>query len=105
MRRCRHTGDDLRVYAGLRADPFFLDVQALLKSPIVWKPPGACIRLVWRSLGATHTPYIWCMNQDDRNNYNLFLRLVVAITQIGNNFGYPHRLHFSAWYYCCYAIY
>jgi hypothetical protein len=31
--------------------------------------------------------------------------LIVAITQIGNNFGYLHRLHFSAWYYFCCAIY
>jgi hypothetical protein len=31
--------------------------------------------------------------------------LIVAITQIGNNFGYLHRLHFSAWHYFCYAIY
>jgi hypothetical protein len=30
--------------------------------------------------------------------------LGVTITQIGNNFGYLHRLHFSAWYYFCYAI-
>jgi hypothetical protein len=31
--------------------------------------------------------------------------VIVAITQIGNNFGYLHRLHFSAWHYFCYAIY
>ena len=31
--------------------------------------------------------------------------LVVAITQIGNNFGYLHGLHFSAWYYFYHAIY
>ena len=31
--------------------------------------------------------------------------LIVAITQICNNFGYPHRLHFSALYYFCCAIY
>jgi hypothetical protein len=33
------------------------------------------------------------------------ISLIVAITQIGNNFGYLHRLHFSAWHYFCYAIY
>jgi hypothetical protein len=31
--------------------------------------------------------------------------LIVTITQIGNNFGYLHGLHFSAWCYFCYAIY
>ena len=37
---------------------------------------------------------------------SLFLiGLVVAITQIGNNFGYLHGLHFSAWYYFYHAIY
>jgi hypothetical protein len=30
--------------------------------------------------------------------------LTVAITQIGNDFDYLHRLHFSAWYYFCHAI-
>jgi hypothetical protein len=39
------------------------------------------------------------------NDTKLKLKLGVAITQIGNNFGYLHRLHFSAWYYFCYAIY
>ena len=29
----------------------------------------------------------------------------VVITQFGNNFGYIHGLHFSVWYYLCYAIY
>ena len=32
-------------------------------------------------------------------------KVSVAITQIGNNFGYPHGLHFSAWYYFYHAIY
>ena len=31
--------------------------------------------------------------------------LDVVFTQIGNNFDYLHGLHFSAWYYFCYAIY
>ena len=35
-------------------------------------------------------------------NYEI---LDVAITQIGSNFGYPHGLHFSAWYYFYHAIY
>ena len=30
---------------------------------------------------------------------------IVAITQMGNNFGYPHGLHFSAWYYFYHVIY
>ena len=33
------------------------------------------------------------------------LKLIVVFTQIGNNFGYLRRLHFSAWYYFCYVIY
>jgi transposase len=42
---------------------------------------------------------------EDLEKIVLELRLNVAITQTGNNFVYPHRLHFSAWDYFCCAIY
>jgi KAP family P-loop domain len=42
---------------------------------------------------------------DSTYTHSLSIALDVAITQIGNNFGYLHRLHFSAWHYFCYAIY
>jgi hypothetical protein len=40
----------------------------------------------------------------DSECQKLILIIDVAITQIGNNFGYLNR-HFSAWYYFYYAIY
>jgi hypothetical protein len=50
-----------------------------------------------------------CMKSDDIDDIlgidQDAARLIVAITQIGNNFGYLHGLHFSAWCYFCYAIY
>jgi len=53
-------------------------------------------RIVWNLINSGHAVDFL---------HGLVNSLSVAITQMDNNFGYPHRLHFSAWYYYCCAIY
>jgi hypothetical protein len=61
--------------------------------------------LMGHSIGVEDS-YYRPQEQDISEDYKKAIpSLTVAITQIGNNFGYLHRLHFSAWHYFCYAIY
>jgi hypothetical protein len=57
-----------------------------------------CATTIVATIGLALLPEVFAQIKGENNvNYENLTILVVVFTQIGNNFGYLHGLHFSAW--------